>query len=207
MKKRIKLKKKRKINYLYLILIIIILIIYLASKQIRNASNLYVEAKTKEIITKSINKSIKNNLPFDNIFIIEKDNNKIIGITLNNEIINQKLTQINEEISNEIDSMNNTIIFKIPLFAPTNNIFVMQLGPKIKVRYQTNGNIINNIRTEVKNYGLNNALISAYMDIEIKSYAILPFIKKEIDIKQTILLGTRIIQGEIPNYFIGQNLK
>lgn len=207
MKKRIKLKKKRKINYLYLILIIIILIIFLASKQIRNASNLYVEAKTKEIITKSINKSIKNNLPFDNIFIIEKDNNKIIGITLNNEIMNQKLTQINEEISKEIDSMNNTIIFKMPLFAPSNNIFVMNLGPKIKVRYQTNGNIINNIRTEVKNYGLNNALISAYMDIEIKSYVILPFIKKEIDIKQTILLGTRIIQGEIPNYFIGQNLE
>lgn len=205
MKKRIKLKKKRKINYLYLILIIIILIIFLASKQIKNAANLYVEAKTKEIITKSINKSIKNNLPINNIFMIEKDNNKIIGITLNNEIMNQKLTQINEEISKEIDSMNNTIIFKMPLFAPSNNIFIMQLGPKIKVRYQTNGNIINNIRTEVKNYGLNNALISAYMDIEIKSYVILPFIKKEIDIKQTILLGTRIIQGEIPNYFIGKN--
>ena len=69
----------------------------------------------------------------------------------------------------------------------------------------SNGNIINNIRTEVKNYGLNNALITAYLDLNIECSIILPITIKKVEVNQTIVLGTRIIQGKIPNYYVSNN--
>ena len=69
----------------------------------------------------------------------------------------------------------------------------------------SNGNIINNIRTEVKNYGLNNALITAYLDLNIECSIILPITIKKVEVNQTIVLGTRIIQGKIPNYYVNNN--
>ena len=206
MKKRIRLKKKKNIKWTpFVLIILIIFIISLASKQIRKSAQIYIESKTKEILTKELNQTIKDYLPKENIFKIEKDGNEIIGASLDNEIMTEKLVLINEKIEKKLDSMNNTIIFKMPLFAPTNNVFFANKGPKIPIKYMSNGNIITNIRTEVKNYGLNNALITAYLDINIECTIILPITIKKIEINQTIVLGTRIIQGKIPNYYIGTN--
>ena len=206
MKKRIRLKKKKNIKWTpFVLIILIIFIISLASKQIRKSSQIYIESKTKEILTKELNKTIKDYLPKENIFKIEKDGNEIIGVSLDNEIMTEKLVLINEQIEKKLDSMNNTIIFKMPLLAPINNVFFANKGPKIPIKYMSNGNIISNIRTEVKNYGINNALIMAYLDINIECSIILPITIKKIEMNQTIVLGTRIIQGEIPNYYLGMN--
>ena len=206
MKKRIRLKKKKNIKWTpFVLIILIIFIISLASKQIRKSAQIYIESKTKEILTKELNQTIKDYLPKENIFKIEKDGNEIIGASLDNEIMTEKLVLINEKIEKKLDSMNNTIIFKMPLFALTNNVFFANKGPKIPIKYMSNGNIITNIRTEVKNYGLNNALITAYLDINIECTIILPITIKKIEINQTVILGTRIIQGKIPNYYIGTN--
>ena len=124
MKKRIRLKKKKNIKWTLIILVLLItFIISLASKQIRKSAQIYIEAKTKEIVSKEITLTIKDYLPKENIFKIEKDGNEIIGASLDNEIMNQKLVLINEKIEQKLDSMNNTIIFKMPLLASTNNIF------------------------------------------------------------------------------------
>ena len=206
MKKRIRLKKKKNIKWTpFVLIILIIFIISLASKQIRKSAQIYIESKTKEILTKELNQTIKDYLPKENIFKIEKDGNEIIGASLDNEIMTEKLVLINEQIEKKLDSMNNTIIFKMPLLAPINNVFFANKGPKIPIKYMSNGNIITNIRTEVKNYGLNNALITAYLDINIECTIILPITIKKIEINQTVVLGTRIIQGKIPNYYIGTN--
>ena len=206
MKKRIRLKKKKNIKWTLIILVLLItFIISLASKQIRKSAQIYIEAKTKEIVSKEITLTIKDYLPKENIFKIEKDGNEIIGASLDNEIMNQKLVLINEKIEQKLDSMNNTIIFKMPLLASTNNIFFANKGPKIPIKDRSNGNIINNIRTEVKNYGLNNALITAYLDLNIECSIILPITIKKVEVNQTIVLGTRIIQGKIPNYYVNNN--
>ena len=74
MKKRIRLKKKKNIKWTLIILVLLItFIISLASKQIRKSAQIYIEAKTKEIVSKEITLTIKDYLPKENIFKIEKD--------------------------------------------------------------------------------------------------------------------------------------
>ena len=61
MKKRIRLKKKKNIKWTLIILVLLItFIISLASKQIRKSAQIYIEAKTKEIVSKEITLTIKD---------------------------------------------------------------------------------------------------------------------------------------------------
>ena len=93
----------------------------------------------------------------------------------------------------------------MPLFAPTNNIFIANIGPKIPIKFKTIGNVLSNIRTEVKNYGINNALITAYIDIKIECQVILPLNQENIEINQNNVVAMKVIQGKIPNYYIPTN--
>lgn len=201
MKKKIHLKKKKKRRYILIILIILI-VISMASIKIKKNTKSYAIAQTKKIISQSITDTIAKIVIDDNIFKIERNNDEIISINLDNEKTNSIITNINKNIQIKLDSMENTIVFQMPLFAPTNNVFFSSLGPKIPIKFKTIGNIINNLRTEVKNYGINNAVITTIADIKIEINVILPLSIDNIEINQTITLATKIIQGKIPNYYI-----
>lgn len=201
MKKKIHLKKKKKRRYILIILIILI-VISMASIKIKKNTKSYAIAQTKKIISQSITDTIAKIVIDDNIFKIERNNDEIISINLDNEKTNSIITNINKNIQIKLDSMENTIVFQMPLFAPTNNVFFSSLGPKIPIKFKTIGNIINNLRTEVKNYGINNAIITTIADIKIEINVILPLSIDNIEINQTITLATKIIQGKIPNYYI-----
>lgn len=201
MKKKIHLKKKKKRRYI-LIFLIIVIIISMASLKIKKNTKSYAIAQTKKIISQSITDSISKTVIDDNIFKIEKNNDEIISINLDNVKTNSIITNINKNIQIKLDSMEDTIVFQMPLFAPMNNVFFSSLGPKIPIKFKTVGNIINNLRTEVKNYGINNAIITTLADIKIEINVILPLSIDNIEINQTITLATKIIQGKIPNYYI-----
>lgn len=207
MKKRIHLKKRKKISIFWIIIILVtfIFIIGMASNKIKKTSQSYANNEIKKTISKVITESIKENLNEENIFNIEKNNEDITSIDIDTKKTNTILVNINNTIQKKIDSIENTIIFKMPLFAPTNNIFIANIGPKIPIKFKTIGNVLSNIRTEVKNYGINNALITAYIDIKIECQVILPLNQENIEINQNNVVAMKVIQGKIPNYYIPTN--
>ena len=207
MKKRIHLKKRKKISIFWIIIILItfIFIIGMASNKIKKTSQSYDNNEINKSISKVITESIKENLNEENIFNIEKNNEDITSIDIDTKKTNIILVNINNTIQKKIDSIENTIIFKMPLFAPTNNIFIANIGPKIPIKFKTIGNVLSNIRTEVKNYGINNALITAYIDIKIECQVILPLNQENIEINQNNVVAMKVIQGKIPNYYIPTN--
>ena len=101
-----------------------------------------------------------------------------------------------------MDSMQNTIVFKMPLFAPLNNVFLSTKGPKIPIKFLVLGAVLSNIRTELENYGINNALIKIYIDIEISTKVILPINSENVTINQTNILAIKIIQENIQKYYL-----
>lgn len=204
MKKRIHLKKKKnfKLFWIIIIIAIILTITACASSKIKKNTQSFASAEIKKIISKTITESIEESTIEKDIFEIQKNNDEIIAINIDNKTINEVITNINNVIQQKLDSMENTIVFKIPLFASTNNIFLAHKGPKIPIKFKVIGNILNNLRTEVKNYGINNALITAYLDIIIECKVILPITNEDIQINQTITLAMKILQGKIPDYYI-----
>ncbi len=203
MKKKIHLKKRKKFNILWIIILIILFL--LISNKVKKSSQNYANHEIKKIVSTIINNTIKENTIKENIFKIEKESEKITSINIDTNKTNLVLSNINENIQNKLDSIEDTIVFKMPLLAPLNNIFLSTKGPKIPIKFIMQGTVLSNIRTELENYGINNALIKIYIDTKIETKVILPINSESIEINQTNILAIKLVQGNIPNYYFKTN--
>lgn len=188
-----------------------------------------VEAKKVAhlIINNSVTDEINKQLTIDNLLIVDKNsNNQVMTIDFNPTFVNKILKQITKNIQsdfskieqgkvNNIDWLNNSslsydindlkkgIIYKIPTGIVLNNVLLHNLGPKIPVKMDITGEIITNIKTNVTNYGINNALIEVYVTVSITQKVLLPITTKEIKITSDIPLAIKMIQGTVPEYYYG----
>ena len=227
------MKKLTIILYLILIsLILSIIFIYYFQKQLGKPLITCAENNVKEITTIVINNGIKKYHHISNINNIlnqEKNNQgEITHIEYNTKIINeekQKITDILEkdlqlmikgdfqklDLKNITDiyyeKINNGIIFSIPIGTATGNLLLSNLGPKIPLKLKLVGEINTNIKTNIKEYGLNNALIEIYLETKTTTVIQMPFLSKKITIKNNIPLTMEIIQGYIPGYMLTEQHK
>lgn len=115
------------------------------------------------------------------------------------QIRNTILNNYNEDLSSTLDS----IILSIPIGVSSNGIYLANIGPRIPVKVSYMGFVASSIRTKIEDYGINNALVSIYIDCFITNEFIAPTIKKEINHEYNILIASKIIQGIVPEYYGG----
>lgn len=190
-----------------------------AEDEIRRITNL--------VINDSINSDTFEELQDDKIFDIVRNNNgeiqlitynaKNVNILLNSFsiMIQNNLRAISEgniEFLNLSDSfyknydgnlLKEGIICQIPFGAFTKNNLLSNIGPKIPVKFNLLGDINTNIKTDVKEYGINNALIEVSIEISVTIRVNLPFISNKINIDSSIPISMKVIQGTIPDFYTG----
>ena len=204
-------------------------IIYL-SKKINPIFMSYAESETRNLMTLVINKSLTKELTLkdeiDNIYHITKSNNEDIQIIdfdskevtkfLNNitNLIQNNLKAIEEGNIDLIDLEENTldkydkdllkkgIIYEIPILAATNSSLLSNIGPRIPVRFYLIGDVTSNVETEVKEYGINNALVKLSIRINVSGRVNLPFVSENVTVDMVIPVSMKIIQGKIPEFYL-----
>lgn len=112
---------------------------------------------------------------------------------------NQVLNHYNEDLSSGLDS----IILSIPIGVASDKIYLANLGPRIPVKVSYMGYIASSVRIKLEDYGINNALISIFIDCSISNEFIAPNVKEKIGHEYSILIASKIIQGIVPNYYGG----
>lgn len=216
-----------------LTLIISLILINHFSKKIRPALLKYAKTETTRITTLIINNSLDttndNLINYDSLLELEKDsNNEIKTVTLNTEKVNRLLDIINNRIQynirqvekgnleqidkyfknvSEIDyeRIKNGIVYYIPMGNITGNIFMNNIGPKIPIKFAMSGNVMSNIKSSIKEYGLNNAMIEVDIEVSVSMSINMPFVTEEIKVENSVPIIMKIIQGEIPKYYLGTN--
>lgn len=200
--------KKNDIRLIILILIISITMILLKIFSARTEGILIKYAKNKsinsmsQIVDKTI-RSIMEKNEFDEILYIENneetnqtylnfDNNKI------NRILNLSTKNIYESIK-KIEKTNK--IYNISSGLLIKNHLLNNLGPSIPYKIDLLGEINTNAYTRIKEYGINNSMVEIILDIKIEFQVLLPFITDTFKIEKEIILDSKIIQGNIPNYY------
>ena len=201
------------------------------SKNISPFFMTYAEDEVKRFANLVINASINNEMidEFDDnkIFDVVKNSNdeiqlisynaKNVNILLNNFAMiiqdNLKALEMGEfnkvENSNkylkEYDSelLNQGIICEIPFGAFLGNSLISNVGPKIPIKFNLLGEVNTNIRTNVKEYGINNALLEVSIEITVNFRVNLPFISNTITVNNVMPISMKIIQGNIPNFYTG----
>lgn len=204
-KKRIKKKNKYVILFLFIMAFTLFLLVLISKK---TTPILIASAKKKSktisnnIITKSVNDNVLKDMNKEEIFIEKRDNNgNVITTDFNSVILNQILNKITVSVEKDLRELNNKVSYRIPIGIIFNSSLLSNLGPKIPVKINLDGDVITSLNTEVKDYGINNALIKISVNVKVYMNVIIPFKTEEIIIETNIPIVMRIVEGEIPSYY------
>ena len=210
------LKKRKEMNKKGILIIIFLLIIILSLIIIRilNTKALpffkqYSKLETKKIISSLVNSSVteyvKNNTNKDKILITTTDNNgNIKSIDFNTVEVNRILvgtSKIVEKNLRELEEDKKTI-FELPSGIVFGNSIMSNIMPKIPIKLELIGNIICYIKTDIKNYGINDALITINIDVVAEEKILLPFSSTTTKIETNIPIVMKLIEGDIPSYYM-----
>ena len=229
--KRKKSKKNKLINKKIIILILLIIsVIYIfkifnikALPQLIEYSEIETEKIVSTIVNKIIIEEVSNNITLDNLFITHKDSSgNIKSIDFNSSEVNKILSSasnlvernlryiengdtdklnFNNYINIDKEKLRKGIIYEIPSGLIFNNLILNNILPKIPVKISLIGTVFSRISTDIKSYGINNALISVNLDIESEVKILLPFISSKKSIKQSIPIIMKVIEGSVPSYY------
>ena len=177
------------------------------------------------IINKAISKHITEKVKSDELFeIIKDDNGEIRSIDFNTAIINKFLTETTNSVQinlrniekGDIDALEfqdsilvdynkkkleKGIIYEMSSGVLFGNPVLANLGPKIPIKISLLGDASSNIETEVKNYGINSAIIQVYVNLTINEKIILPYYSKPIKIETKAPVAIKIVTGNVPKYY------
>lgn len=206
MKLKERLKRKYYILITFLISLFLFIIIFsLYSKKLNPKLNDYIDFLVKDEIYKKVIKS--------NNFITNEEINNILYIDKNksNEIVylDYDIDKTYKLLNKYIDSLkkdnSKSKILTVPFFIASDNIIISSLGPKIKFKYEIIDNVKGKIKTKVTDFGVNNALVEMYFELEIGYLVVIPMNKKESVLKTEILISSKIINGKVPTFY-GKNI-
>lgn len=227
--RKIKLKKKKNKNHNVIILLIVMIIITLfivfnfIGKKLTPIIMNYAEKQAKKIAVLVIGNAIDSELgekfKSDNLFITDgketnyntyEINNILKEVSINVKEYLRKLESgelgdiglsDNENINVNSKQLKKGIIYQVPSGVIFNNGILANLGPKIPVKLSLIGDITTDIVTDIKEYGINNAVIELGVKIIAEEQVILPFGTKQIQVETVVPISIKIINGTVPGYY------
>ena len=163
-------------------------------------------SETKKYMVEIINDAT-NNIRFDkDLFKVEKGNdNKIEMINYDSYAVTLLINNITNNIQNKLNNdLNNNkyVIAKLPLGIIFKNSLIRNFGQMINVKMKIIGNVLSELETEVKPYGINNAVVIVRIKISANAQVILPVLSKEINFENKIPISINIVNGSIPEGYI-----
>ena len=63
------------------------------------------------------------------------------------------------------------------------------------------GDVYSNIKSNIKEYGINNVLLEIMVNITVNERVIMPFISEQTKISVDVPVSIKLIQGNIPKYY------
>ena len=229
LKKR-RINKKEKILYIIASIITIsFLLIFVVSKKVTPILMVYAEKKSKSVASIMISEAVNNNvfkdLSKDDLFIQTKDKSgKVVSTDFNPVIVNTVLNKITIYVQNyleqlesgtieelelsktvlnnyDLEKLKKGVIYEIPSGIVFHNSLLSNLGPKIPVKINLNGDVITDIKTDVQSYGINNALIKVSANVKVYMQVIIPFKTKEVVVEANVPIVMKLVEGNVPSYY------
>ena len=217
--------KERLSIYFFIITVLVsvfLYFIYLNNKVKETLTN-YVDVEVERVFTNIINRVLReNNVKFNDYLIYSTEDNNNISYDIDkvneytdfvSEKINKELFNLeNEYIKNKYDYkyydknkykyIRKGLLYEFSFNSINNNILFGNLGASIQIKISFLGSVNSNIEIVTKDYGINNVIVEAYLNISVKSYTTMPVGSniKDVSIKELVFVD--IINGKVPNYII-----
>ena len=176
---------------------------------------------TSIIINRSINSDMLDSDDMKKLFVITKNSDsEIVTVSLDSIIVNKITDNISDACEDNLrlieEGKFNVLkekfnigedYFLVPSGIIFKNTLFSSIGPKIPINLKIIGNVTSGIKTDVKEYGINNSIITISVEITVEMMIILPFSTDNISITNQVPISIKIIQGKIPEFYTGNLLK
>lgn len=190
---------------IFFIIVFTIIILYFYDKKISVRLIEYAKIESKkigiDIVSKGVSDEVIKVLDNKDIFSIEKDNNGNIElINYNTKVVNEILSISASTVYNNFkkhEEDNDGIISYIPMGITTNNLFLENLGPRVPVKLYLDGNVVTSLKTNVKPYGLNSALVEINIKIEVILKVLVPLRTDQIKVVNEVPVSIKIVEGNV----------
>ena len=120
----------------------------------------------------------------------------------------EKIKRIEKGKYNELKSEFN--LGKEYFFVPSGIIFtnsiLSNIGPKIPINLKIIGNVTSGIKADVKEYGINNSLITISVEVCVELMVILPLSSDYVSITNYVPIAIKLVQGKVPEIYGGNLL-
>lgn len=227
------IKKKRNILILTVVFIILASLFFIDfigkifSKELLKYAEAEVSRIAKYVVNYAVTTINIKELEFDELFIVNKNSKEEIQtVDFDPVVVNNVLNSITEtvithfkaieqgdldtiDLSNsfllnvDINKLKQGVVAQIPIGVITGNSLLANLGPKLPVKLSILGEIESQLETEVKYYGINNAMITVYVNIKVSEQIYMPVVTGKIEISQKIPIAIKLMQGIVPDTYFG----
>ena len=213
---------KKKIFFLIIVLLIIIVLsialVQFINIRITPTIMDYSKSEMKRLASIILNKSASDNVlddfDMDKLFVITKNKNEeVISITLDSGMVNRitnRISDVCEANIRKIEDGNFSVIqkdfniskdyFYVPIGIIFHNTMLQGIGPKIPISIKMLGNVTSGIVSDVKEYGINNSLITISVEIRVELLVLLPFSSDYVTINNVIPIAIKLVQGKVPQF-------
>lgn len=228
---------KKRIKFLFITVIIAfitsIFVVHQVAKKLGPIIQSYSAIEAQRfggfIINSAIDKEFINSLDQD-IFITKKNsNNEIEMIDFKTKEVNVLLEMVTKKVQDKLLALENGnidnleladtfyglefkdikkgVVCEIPTGVVLPNSILANNGPTIPVKLSFIGEVVANLKTTAKTYGINSVYLEVSIHVEVRERVTMPLRTKEVTTDVDIPLTIKIIQGTIPDYYQNQILK
>lgn len=198
----------KKLLILFLIIGIPIILLVIIDNYFDNKSEIYIEKEATTIISDILTETIKDseitNISNNLIKLSYSTDQKINSIYIDSVVSNKILTSINSKLSlllkkGTIEESIEKI--DLPLGMLISKALFTTLGPDVNIEVLPVSMYKTDIKTNLKEYGINNSIFEVYLNVVIEVETIIPLKQTTINYDTNILLASVIVQGEVPYYY------
>jgi len=220
---------KKKLGILMFILMIVIVIslicIKIINEKITPTIMDYSISEMKRVVSVIINRSVNSDIldksSIDKLFVANRNTSgEVVTVTLDSVIVNRITDNISDACEDNLRLVEEGQFsklkkkfnigeeyFLVPSGIIFNNTFLSNIGPKIPISLKMVGNVTSGITTEVKEYGINNSLITISVEITVEVMVILPFSSDYVSITNYVPIAIKLIQGKVPEFYGGSFIR
>ena len=122
---------------------------------------------------------------------------KKLGELINDKIMDFAIIEVNKLSRNIINkAVNETVLKELE----TDKLFIIEKNSKGDIQLIDFDALYVN-KTMTQSYGINNSVITVYVNIKVNEQVLLPLSTKRNTVSNDIPIAIKVIQGNIPNYY------
>lgn len=175
---------------------------FVVNPVIISTSTAKVRSLSQRAVENSVRQVINNNVLYDTLITITRDNNgKIVTISSNSATINLLALELTEKAQNALSQMGATGV-NIPIGSFSGMPIFTGRGPTINIKMLPIGTIYCKFESTFTSAGINQTNHRIFLKIISSVSVILPTANQIIQTETQIMISESIIVGEIPETYL-----